>query len=189
MPLAWITSPCPSLRLLRRTGGRLDRAATPTGSRASRPSCATHKGGATRLRSVPKTLVVHLDQSVCDRDRPGLEHPPHRFLGLGDWSAAREPGGCGLRSVDEHVSEGVLFEVKAGVRHVTTEYAVLGGEAVKRRMSQPSAPLRSHLLRVYGSRTPPDLCCAERQLSGSDRGSVLDFAHLLYIVKYPNPGA
>jgi hypothetical protein len=62
---------------LRRPGGHPDRAAAPTGSRASHPPCPALGGRATRLRSVPKTLVAHLDRSVlgpgrCQaRDRRG----------------------------------------------------------------------------------------------------------------------
>jgi len=43
--------------------------------------------------------------------------------------------------------EPVLFEVEVGVRHVNTDEAVRGGEAVKQGVAQPRAPLSLHVLR------------------------------------------
>ena len=59
----------------------------------------------------------------------------------------RGTGARGLRSVVEEVLEGVLFDVEAGVRYIVTDKTVRGGEAVRQRMSQMGAPLRSWLER------------------------------------------
>lgn len=52
----------------------------------------------------------------------------------------------------EEVLEAVLFEVEVGVRYVITDKVVRGGEAVRQSMSQPRAPLSSHVLRRFGVR-------------------------------------
>lgn len=57
----------------------------------------------------------------------------------------RGTGARGLRSVIEEVLEPVLFDVQAGVRYVVTEETVRGGKVVRRSMSQPKAPLSSHV--------------------------------------------
>jgi hypothetical protein len=88
-------------------------------------------------------------------------------------------GARGLRAVVEKIVEGVLFDSEPGVKYVITEDAVRGGEAVRRSLTQPRAPLSAH----FESRTRPDFGCAEWQSSRSDSGSVLDFADLLCIVK------
>jgi ATP-dependent Clp protease ATP-binding subunit ClpX len=61
-------------------------------------------------------------------------------------------GARGLWSVVEEVLEGTLFEVEAGVRYVITERAVRGAEPVRQSMSQPRAPLGSHVLRRFMTR-------------------------------------
>jgi ATP-dependent protease Clp ATPase subunit len=59
----------------------------------------------------------------------------------------RGPGTRGLRSVVEKVLEGVLFDPEPGVRHVITDKAVRGGEALRQSMSHSAAPLSAHFLR------------------------------------------
>jgi ATP-dependent protease Clp ATPase subunit len=67
-------------------------------------------------------------------------------------AVGRGTGARGLRSVVKEVMEGVLFEAEAGVRYVITEETVRGGEAGKRRMGQPQAPLSWHVMRRFGRR-------------------------------------
>ena len=59
----------------------------------------------------------------------------------------RGSGARALKSVVEEVLEGVLFDVEAGIRYVITERAVRGGEAIKKSMNEPMAPLKAKLLR------------------------------------------
>jgi len=59
----------------------------------------------------------------------------------------RGMGARGLRSVVEEVLEGVLFDVEAGVRYVVTEKTLIGGEEVRQRMGQMTAPLGSRVMR------------------------------------------
>jgi hypothetical protein len=47
----------------------------------------------------------------------------------------------------EEVLEGVLFDPEPGIRYVITESTVRGGEALRRSMIQPRAPLSAHLMR------------------------------------------
>ncbi len=59
----------------------------------------------------------------------------------------RATGASGLRSVMEEVLEGVLSDAESGVRFLVTERTVRGEEVVRQSMTQPRAPLSSHVLR------------------------------------------
>jgi ATP-dependent protease Clp ATPase subunit len=66
----------------------------------------------------------------------------------------RGTGAKGLRSVVEEVLEGVLFDPEPGMRYVITDETVHSGEALRRSMTEPRAPLSAHLLLRFGVREP-----------------------------------
>jgi hypothetical protein len=63
----------------------------------------------------------------------------------------RGTGARGLRSVVEEVLEGDLFDPEPGVKYLTTERTVRGGEAIRQSMAVPRTPLGSHVLRRSGT--------------------------------------
>jgi ATP-dependent Clp protease ATP-binding subunit ClpX len=63
----------------------------------------------------------------------------------------RGTGARGLRSVVEEVTEGILFDVEAGVRYVITQKTVRGGDVVKQTVSQTRAALSSYLTKRRSS--------------------------------------
>jgi hypothetical protein len=100
-----------------------------------------------------------------------------------------DTGARGLRSVIEEVVEGLLSEVAAGVRYVISKVTALGGEAIKRRMSQQADPKRPTLAASSGQELVMTFTMQRASNLRLTWGYWLDFACVLCIVKYPKPGA